>query len=104
MTGLDDFKQLLKEYRGLSLWAAGGSVIFPFVASFVAIIALWPAGLNVITSVFQLLALIFVYQRYNSSSKAIITRNVTILFLGVLLANSILYSIVFDVYDLRSDG
>jgi hypothetical protein len=97
VTGLDEFKQLLKEYRGLSLWAAGGSVVFPFVASFIAIIPPWPTGLNVITCVFQLLALIFVYQRYSSSPKSIITRNVTILF-WVCFVLILVYIVLFSMF------
>ena len=97
MTGLDDFKQLLKEFRGLSLWAAGGSVGLPFIASFIAVIPPWPNGLNVMTSVFQLVALIFVYQRYQGSKRATITRNIGILaatMFFVILAYMILFSIL----------
>ena len=97
MTGLDDFKQLLKEFRGLSVWAAGGSVVLPFIASFIAVIPPWPGGLNVMTSVFQLVALIFVYQAYSGSKRATITRNIGILAVAlfvIILVYMVLFSIV----------
>jgi hypothetical protein len=65
MTGLDDFKIFLKEFRGLAAWAAGGSIVFPFIASFLSIIPPWPSGLNSITAVFQLVSLIYVFQFYS---------------------------------------
>ncbi|WP_108520318.1 hypothetical protein [Bradyrhizobium algeriense] len=68
MSGLDRFWQLLHEYSKLSLWAAGGSIVIPFVASFLSIIPPWPTGLNIITSVIQLASLAISYQ--SASNKA----------------------------------
>ena len=96
MTGLDDFKQLLKEFRGLSLWAAGGSVVLPFIASFIAVIPPWPNGLNVMTSVFQLVALIFVYQASSGSKRTTITRNIGIL-AAALFVIILVYMILFSM-------
>jgi hypothetical protein len=95
-TGLDDFKQLLKEFRGLSLWAAGGSVVLPFVASFIAVIPPWPNGLNVMTAVFQLVALIFVFQRYSGTKRATITRNIGIL-AGAMFVIILGYMVLFSI-------
>jgi hypothetical protein len=97
MTGLDDFKRLLKEFNYLSVWASAGSVVLPFVASFIAIIPPWPAGLNIITSIFQLLSLIVVYQLYSGAPRRIITRNITILFCAsivIMIAYTILFSML----------
>lgn len=97
MTGLDDFKHVLKEFSGLSLWSAGGSVALPFIASFIAVIPPWPNGLNLITSVFQLVALIFVYQTYSQSKRATITRNIGILSAAmfvIILVYMVLFSIL----------
>ncbi len=96
MTGLEEFKAVLKEYRNLSLWAAGGSVALPFVASFVAVIPPWPTGLNVITAIFQFLALVFVYQRYSAAPRRIITRNITILF-GACFVLFLIYIVLFSM-------
>ncbi|TAX63339.1 hypothetical protein ELI00_37485 [Rhizobium ruizarguesonis] len=86
MSGLDDFKQILKEYRGLALWAAGGSVAIPFVASFLSVIPPWPKGLDIITSVFQLLALIFAYQNFHGRSRRVATKAINRSIFGVALS------------------
>ena len=97
MTGLDEFKRVLGEYKSLSLWAAGSSVIFPFIASFLSVIPPWPDGLNVITAVVQLGALIVAYQT-NSPRRA--SQNVklwAILGLIVVLAYIVIFTL-FTVY------
>ncbi|MGZ8330271.1 MAG: hypothetical protein ACXWVA_04405 [Rhodoplanes sp.] len=75
MTGLDEFKRVLSEYKNLSLWAGGASVIFPFIASFLSVIPPWPAGLNIITSVMQLGALVVSYQTFRNTARSV-SRNV----------------------------
>ncbi len=97
MSGLDDFKALLSEFRNLSLWAAGGSVVLPFIASFVAVIPPWPAGLNVMTGVFKLLALIFVFQAYSKAPRARTTRSIGILFLAAFVI-FIVYVVLFSLF------
>jgi hypothetical protein len=97
MTGLDEFKLLLKEFRNLSLWAAGGSVILPFIASFISVIPPFPAGLNIMTAVFQLVALVFVYQKYRGAPAQTITRNIGILF-GFLFVTILAYMILFTLF------
>jgi hypothetical protein len=96
MTGLDDFKRLLEEFKGLSAWAAGGSVVFPFIASFISVIPPWPAGLNVMTSIFQLVALIVVYQIYSGSKRATISRNIAAL-AAALFVIILTYLVLFSM-------
>lgn len=100
MSGLDDFKSFLGEFRRMSLWAAGGSVVLPFIASFVAVIPPWPAGLNVMTGVFQLLALILVFQAYSRIPKVRTTSSIGILFVlsfVIFIAYIVLFSL-FTIY------
>jgi hypothetical protein len=97
MTGLDEFKELLKEFRNLSVWAAGGSVVLPFIASFISVIPPFPSGLNVMTAVFQLVSLVFVYQRYSRSPRQVVTRNIGVLFV-VLFITIIAYMILFSLF------
>ena len=96
MTGLDDFKRLLEEFKGLSVWAAGGSVVLPFIASFISVIPPWPAGLNVMTSIFQLVALIVVYQIYSGSKRATISRNIAAL-AAMLFVIILIYLVLFSM-------
>src|SRR5262245_47935899 len=70
-SGLEEFKRMLSEYAQLSLWAAGGSLVIPFVASFLSIIPPWPSGLNVITSVIQLVTLAISYQNASQNKREV---------------------------------
>jgi hypothetical protein len=99
ISGIDEFKRVLREFKNLSLWAGASSLIIPFVASFLSIIPPWPSGLNVITSVAQLVTLIVVYQAF-SGSRTRITRNIkTLAFIcaGLLLAYMAIFT-TFTIY------
>jgi len=100
VTGLDDFKAVLKEYSNLAIWVAGGSVALPFIASFLSIIPPWPKGLDVITAIFQLLTLILVFQTLSGSSRRKVSRNVIILFVAcfVTILAYIVVFISFTIY------
>ena len=60
-TVLDDFKLLLKEFRGLSLWAFGGSLVIPFAADLADLSPPWPSKIVPVTAVVELLALVLVF-------------------------------------------
>lgn len=60
--GLVGFKELLQEFRGLSLWAVGGSVAVPFAAALASLSPPWPPSIVLVTAVAELVALIYVYQ------------------------------------------
>jgi hypothetical protein len=60
-TVLDDFKLLLKEFRGLSLWAFGGSLVVPFAANLADLSPPWPPGIVPVTAVVELLTLVLVF-------------------------------------------
>jgi hypothetical protein len=96
MTGLDEFKRVLAEYKNLSIWAAGASVVFPFIASFVSVIPPWPKGLDVITSILQLGALIVAYQTFRNSGRRV-TRGVKLWAVLGLLA-VLAYLVVFTLF------
>jgi hypothetical protein len=70
-SGLEEFKGVLSEYAKLSVWAVGGSVVTPFIASFLSIIPPWPSGLNVITSVIQLVTLAISYQGASQNKREV---------------------------------
>jgi hypothetical protein len=100
LTGLDEFKQLLSEYKSLSVWAAGASIVIPFVASFLAVIPPWPDGLDIITAIIQLGALVVAYQTFRNSAK-VVTKSVkrwAAIGLTALLCYLIIFS-MFTVYD-----
>jgi hypothetical protein len=59
--GLLGFKDLLKEFRGLSLWAVGGAVAVPFAAALAALSPPWPPSIVLVTAIAELVTLIYVY-------------------------------------------
>ena len=89
-TGLDDFKALLKEFRGLSVWAVGGAVVVPFAASLVDLSPPWPTGIVPVTAIVELLALVLVFQFFKSSKQKVINR--------IILISLVLFAISGIVY------
>jgi ABC-type xylose transport system permease subunit len=72
--GLVGFKELLKEFRGLSVWAVGGSVAAPFAAALAALSPPWPPAIVLVTAVAELIALIYVYQFLKKARRRTINR------------------------------
>lgn len=99
VTGLDQFKLILKEYRSLSLWAAAGSVALPFVTQFIGVIPPWPDGLDVITAIFQLVALMYIYQKYFGQTRDEVTKGIerTIIILAILFMAYIALFLTFVI-------
>jgi hypothetical protein len=86
--GLVGFKELLKEFRGLSLWAVGGSVAVPFVAALASLSPPWPPAIVLVTAIAELVALIYVYQFLKKARRKSINR---------ILALSGLLLVIFGV-------
>lgn len=90
-TGLDDFKKLLKEFRGLSQWSVvGGSLVVPFAAYLASLSPPWPRGIVPVTAVVELVALMLVFQFYNDSSRRVINR-VLLLSVAVFALAGVVY-------------
>jgi hypothetical protein len=96
--GLVGFKELLKEFRGLSVWAVGGSVAVPFAAALAALSPPWPPAIVLVTAVAELVALIYVYQflkkaKRRTINRIIVTGGLALVVLGgVYLAAVSLYT------------
>jgi hypothetical protein len=90
-SGLDQFKRLLKEFRGLSQWAViGGSVVVPFAAYLASLSPPWPTGIVPVTAVVELIALMLVFQFYHDASRRVINR--------VLLASVAVFALTGVAY------
>lgn len=72
--GLVGFQELLKEFRGLSVWAVGGSVAVPFAAALASLSPPWPPAIVLVTAMVELVALIYVYQFLKSARRRAINR------------------------------
>jgi hypothetical protein len=73
-SGLVGFKELLSEFRGLSIWAVGGSLAVPFAAALASLSPPWPPAIVLVTAVAELVALIYVYQFLKSAKRRSINR------------------------------
>lgn len=72
--GLVGFKELLREFRGLSVWAVGGSVAVPFAAALASLSPPWPPAIVLITAIAELVALIYIYQFLKKARRKSIDR------------------------------
>ncbi len=88
--GLDEFKIFLKEFRGLSLWAVGGSIVVPFAAALADLSPPWPNGIVPVTAIVELLALILVFQFFRNSKRKVVNR--------ILLVAVVLFAITGTIY------
>jgi asparagine N-glycosylation enzyme membrane subunit Stt3 len=89
-SGLDDFKRLLTEFRGLSVWAVGSAVAVPFAAAMIDLSPPWPRGVVLATAVVELVALALVFQFFRSAKRRTINR--------VLLIGTLVLALVSTVY------
>jgi hypothetical protein len=91
--GIDDFKRLLAEFRGLSTWAVGSAVAVPFAAALVDLSPPWPKGAVLATAIVELLALALVFQFLRRSRKGLIN--------GTLAASVLVLAVVSPIYLLQ---
>lgn len=74
MTGLEEFNQVISDFRSISSLAVKGAVAAPFadvvLRQFnIGLAPPWPTGVLVITSVAELLALICIFHYWRTKSK-----------------------------------
>ena len=99
-SGLVGFKELLEEFRGLSLWAVGGSVAVPFAAALADLSPPWPPAIVLVTAVAELVALIFIYQFLKTAKRKTTNRILAISGLALfLLAAFYLAAVSLYTYD-----
>jgi hypothetical protein len=90
LVGIKGFKWLLEEFRGISVWAVGGSVAVPFAAALASLSPPWPPAIVLVTAVSELVALIYVYQFLKSTGRKNINRIIALS--GVFL---VLFGLVY---------
>jgi hypothetical protein len=95
--GLVGFKELLKEFRGLSVWAVGGSVAVPFAAALAALSPPWPPSIVLVTAVAELVALIYVYQFLKKAKRKSINKILTVSGLLLVVFGAV-YLIAVSLY------
>jgi hypothetical protein len=94
--GLPGFRDLLKEFRRLALWGAGGAAV-PFAAQLVSLSPPWPKGIVAITSTVELVTLVLVYQFLRESKQRTINWVLAMTAMALAIAGSA-YLIVNSMY------
>jgi hypothetical protein len=97
LTGYDDFLDIVRKFRGLSVIALGTGVTVPFVAYLSGITPPWPPGVIFITGLLELLALIVVFQFLRNSSRRVTNRVIGIA-APMLICVSVLYLLLFAFF------
>jgi hypothetical protein len=88
-SGLAGFKQLLREFRGLSAWAVGGGVAVPFAAALGSLSPPWPPGIVLVTAISEIVSLLFVYQFLKSAKRRTINRILTVSAVSLAIIGSV---------------
>lgn len=60
-TGLDEFRDVLTDYKSVSSWILGGTIAVPLADIVLQLGPPWPTGVAIITSVAEILTLIFAF-------------------------------------------
>ena len=97
MTGLEEFKQLWTEFRGLSTLVVGGSAAVPFAAALADLAPPWPSGVVMVTAILQFLIVLVIFHFFQKAKRRTVDR---ILLLGLCLTlfAAIVYLWVFSQY------
>ena len=102
-SGLDDFAEVLKKFRGLLVLVVGGVATLPFFADLLSFSPPWPRGIVVITALAGLVALLLVFQLYRSSPERVVNKVLT-MSAAALAVTSIAYLFALSLftYETRS--
>jgi uncharacterized surface protein with fasciclin (FAS1) repeats len=73
-TGLEEFREVIADFKSLTSWTVKGAVVAPFADLALRVGAPWPDGVPVITSVLELLTLICVFHFWFGKSHKQLTR------------------------------
>jgi hypothetical protein len=96
-TGLEEFREVITDVRGVTSWAVNGAVVTPLADFVLHLGAPWPTGVPVITSLVELISLVCIFHFWNRKSLKKLTRRMVIA-LAILLVSFFSYLYLFDSY------
>jgi len=94
--GFERFLQVLNDYKSLSLWAAAGTVAFPFLAQFVGVEPPYPDGVAPITAVLQLVSMALSFHFVSQRSRLFVNK-IVVIAAGLAAALIVIYFIIFSL-------
>lgn len=100
---MEEFFEVLRNYRKLGVWAVGGSAGIPFVSGLIGMEPPSPSGIIVITAIFQFVIIMFVFQSQYRLSRRKVTKHMFIsllLFIFLILA----YVFYYQLFVIEAPG
>jgi hypothetical protein len=102
-SGYDEFREIAKRFKSVSVATVGAGGTVPFVAYLAGIAPPWPPGVLGLTALSQLVCLILAYQFARGRSKQVIDRTMVILVL-FLVVFAIVYLSIFATFTFPTPG
>lgn len=102
-SGYDEFRELTKRFKSVSVATAGAVGTVPFVAYLAGIAPPWPPGVLGLTALSQLVCLILTYQFARGRSKQVIDRTMVIL-VALLAVVAVTYLAIFATFTFPTPG
>jgi hypothetical protein len=96
-SGLEEFREVLADFKSVTAWTAKVAVAAPFADFVLQVGAPWPPGVPVITSIVELITLICVFHFWFGKSHKQLTRMMGI-FLVVLCVSFFGHLYLLDTY------
>lgn len=96
-TGFDDFLEVLKKFKTLSITALGGGAAVPYFAYVAKIAPPWPPGIMLLTSLTELICIIVTFQFLRTKGRRVINKVVGITVI-LLLVTSVVYLTTFAIF------
>lgn len=96
-TGLEEFREVIADFRGVTTWAVKGAVVAPLADLVLQVGAPWPPGVPVITSIVELLTLICVFHFWFGRSHKQLTRRMVV-FLVLMCVSFFAHLYLLDAY------
>jgi len=96
--GLDAFKVLLKEYRGLSVWSIGSGLAVPFAAKLADLSPPWPSGIVPVTAVVELLALALTFQLLQASTRRRVINSLLLVNVTIFVVAGMAYLVALSLF------
>jgi hypothetical protein len=93
-TGFDEFKDVLKDFRGLSLWAVGAGAAAPFITAFLDVTPPWPKSIASFTAIVELITLICAFQFFGFAGRRRLNR-LMMASLFVVVLSGLTYLVLF---------
>lgn len=95
--GLEEFKEVLRDFRSLGAYLIGGAVGATLSLALTNFVPPWPNGVSVLTSLTELLVLIFVFHFWYEKTTAQMSRRMTVALI-FLVTGFFLYLYFLDTY------